>query len=104
MIRAYYFLQADMTARSGDERQWEIGEHRTIADPSEIALCEYGYHSSPSLWDALACFGLVLALTLAAPWVVHNWPASSDTMLADTLLAPLSPITEPLRMARDAMR
>src|SRR5208282_2154925 len=53
MTRAYHFLRDDMTAGSGNEKPWEIGETRTIADPSKIALCEYGYHSSPSLWDAL---------------------------------------------------
>jgi hypothetical protein len=52
-LKAYHFLQADMTAGSGDEKAWEIGETRTIADRSRIILCEYGYHSSPSLWDAL---------------------------------------------------
>src|SRR5208337_1653389 len=53
MLKAYHFLQADMTAGSGDEKPWSVGETRTIADPSKIALCQYGYHSSPSLWDAL---------------------------------------------------
>ncbi len=53
MIKAYHFLQADMTAGSGNERPWEVGETRTIKDPSKIALCKYGYHSSPTLWDAL---------------------------------------------------
>jgi len=53
MIKAYHFLQADMTAGSGDEKPWEIGEERTIKDKKSIKLCEYGYHSSPTLWDCL---------------------------------------------------
>ena len=52
-VRAYHFLLNDMRAHSGDEKPWEIGETRTIADVSRIKLCEYGYHSSPTLWDAL---------------------------------------------------
>ena len=54
MITAYHFLLAGMRAGSGHEKAWEIGETRTIADPQNIRLCKYGYHSSPSLWDALA--------------------------------------------------
>ena len=53
MTRAYHFLLDDMCAHSGDEKPWEIGETRTIADVSRIKLCQYGYHSSPTLWDAL---------------------------------------------------
>ena len=53
MITAYHFLRADRTAGSGDESPWEIGETRTISDLSKIVLCQYGYHSSPTLWDAL---------------------------------------------------
>ena len=53
MARAFHFLNADMTANSGNEKAWEIGETRTIEDESRINLCEFGYHSSPTLWDAL---------------------------------------------------
>ena len=53
MARAFHFLNADMTANSGNEKAWEIGETRTIEDVSRIQLCTYGYHSSPTLWDAL---------------------------------------------------
>ena len=53
MAKAFHFLNADMCANSGDEKPWEIGETRTIADRARIKLCEYGYHSSPTLWDAL---------------------------------------------------
>ena len=53
MTPAYHFLNADMTASSGNEPRWEIGETRTIAATKRIKLCAYGYHSSPTLWDAL---------------------------------------------------
>ncbi|MFZ1975826.1 MAG: putative immunity protein [Candidatus Acidiferrales bacterium] len=53
-MKAYHFLQENMTAGCGDEKAWEVGEKRTIANPSEIVLCRFGYHSSPSLWDALS--------------------------------------------------
>jgi immunity protein 5 of polymorphic toxin system len=49
---AYHFLRADFTAGSGNEKPWEIGEERTVEGP--IELCTSGYHSSPTLWDALS--------------------------------------------------
>ena len=52
-IIGYHFLREDFSAGSGDEKPWKIGETRTIADRSKIALCKYGYHFSPTLWDAL---------------------------------------------------
>ena len=73
-MKGYHFLQADMTAGSGDEAPWEIGEKRTIADPSKIVLCEYGYHSSPSLWDALpyACGPVACLVEISDPIAVDN--------------------------------
>src|SRR5690606_30188392 len=50
-IRAYHFLRSDMTAGSGDEPHWRVGEERTLEGP--IALCCCGYHSAPSWYDAL---------------------------------------------------
>ena len=52
--RAYHFLKADMTAASGHEKPWKIGEKRTVEDVKSIKLCKYGYHSSPTLYDALS--------------------------------------------------
>ena len=49
-MKAYHFLRADMTTDSGTESPWEIGEERTYH--GEIVLCQSGYHSSPTLWDA----------------------------------------------------
>jgi len=50
-MKAYHFLQADMRAGSGHEPPWKIGEKREIE--GEIALCERGYHSSRTWYDAL---------------------------------------------------
>ena len=49
---AYHFLKDDMTGGYGTEPAWEIGEEREIKD-GEIKLCERGYHSSPSFYNAL---------------------------------------------------
>ena len=48
---AYHFLQADMRAGEGKEPPWEVGETRSFS--GSVSLCRAGYHSSPSLWDAL---------------------------------------------------
>ena len=48
---AYHFLREDMTAGSGEEVAWSVGEERTIE--GDLALCDRGYHSAPSWWDAL---------------------------------------------------
>jgi len=53
-MKAWHFLKDDMTAGSGLEPAWSEGEERTIKGRKEIILCEYGYHSSPSPWCALA--------------------------------------------------
>jgi len=50
-MRAYHFLRDDMTAGSGNEPAWAVGETRTIE--GELELCKRGYHSSPSWFDAL---------------------------------------------------
>lgn len=73
-MKGFHFLQADMTTDSGDEAPWEIGEKRTIADPSKIVLCEYGYHSSPSLWDALpyACGPMACLVEISKPIAVDD--------------------------------
>ncbi len=49
-MKAYHFLRADMTTGSGTELPWEIGEERICH--GAIVLCKFGYHSSPTLWDA----------------------------------------------------
>ena len=51
-MKAYHFLRDDMTAGSGNEPPWQLGEEREIK--GEIRLCERGYHSSPTWFDALS--------------------------------------------------
>jgi len=62
MIRAYHFLSDDMRCDediiAGRDEPWHLGELRTFApmrldagDGGFISLS--GYHSSPSLWDAM---------------------------------------------------
>ena len=50
-MRSYHWLRDDMTAGSGDEPAWTVGEQRTIE--GELVLCRRGYHSSPTLYDGL---------------------------------------------------
>jgi hypothetical protein len=49
-MKAYHFLLQNMNAGSGGEKAWKAGETRT---KREAKLCERGYHSSPSWYDAL---------------------------------------------------
>ena len=49
-IHSFHWLQADMRSGSGRERPWTVGETRSVPTAK---LCERGYHSSPTLWDAL---------------------------------------------------
>ena len=49
---ARHFLRDDMTAASGNEPAWTVGEERTYK--GEIKLCETGYHSSPSWFAAVS--------------------------------------------------
>src|SRR3990167_6908203 len=68
-MRAYHFLRTDMTAGYGTEEPWREGETREIpkGDRSRIELCEYGYHSSPSWYDALGyapgAMGCIVAIS-----------------------------------------
>ena len=54
-MKGFKFLQADMRSSRGDEPAWEIGVKRDIPKErrKEIVICKYGYHASPTLWDAL---------------------------------------------------
>ena len=51
----YHFLRHNYRAGRGDEKPWVIGETRIIpvANRKKIVLCKYGYHFSPTLFDAL---------------------------------------------------
>ena len=50
---SWHWLKADMHAGSGREKAWTVGEERT-SKCKVIKLCKSGYHSSPTLFDALA--------------------------------------------------
>jgi len=50
-MRAYHFLRKDMTAKFGDEPPWQRGETRTWK--GECIMCQSGYHSSRTWFDAL---------------------------------------------------
>jgi len=50
-VRAYHFLREDMTTMFGNEPPWKVGETRTVE--GKCILCTYGYHSSPTWFDAL---------------------------------------------------
>jgi hypothetical protein len=51
-MKAFHFLKDNMCGGYGDEPPWKIGEERDIGDDN-LRLCERGYHSSPSWYDAL---------------------------------------------------
>src|ERR1035437_8233975 len=48
---AYKFIKDDFRSGSGDEPAWEIGKKRTVK--GKIVLCESGYHSCNTFYDAL---------------------------------------------------
>ena len=50
-MKAYHFLQDDMTAGSGNEPPWKVGEERE--HKGELIMCQSGYHASPTWRDAL---------------------------------------------------
>ena len=70
-MKAFHWLRDDMTAGSGEEPAWKIGETRTIE--GDLVLCERGYHHSPTLWD-----GLFYARGSMACVVDASEPAATD--------------------------
>jgi hypothetical protein len=50
-MKAYHFLRNDWRADYSDEAPWRVSETRRMYGP--IALCQRGYHSSPTWLDAL---------------------------------------------------
>ena len=48
---AYHFMREGLRSGAGEEPAWTLGEERSIE--GEIVLCQHGYHSSPTLLDAL---------------------------------------------------
>ena len=52
VMRAYHFLKDNMTGGYGNEPAWVEGEERTVE--GELKMCAWGYHASPSWYDALS--------------------------------------------------
>jgi len=50
-VKAYHFLKRDMRSTYEDELPWKVGETRTIE--GRCVLGKWGYHSSPTWYDAL---------------------------------------------------
>jgi hypothetical protein len=50
-MKAYHFLQANMTAGSGNEPAWTVGEEREVK--GKLQMYAHGYHSSRTWRDAL---------------------------------------------------
>lgn len=50
-MKAYHFLKEDMCGDYGSELAWKISEERSVA--GELRMCQWGYHASPSWYDAL---------------------------------------------------
>ena len=72
MVRAYHFLESDMTSSYGTDEPWKVGETRKLT--GEVGLCVRGFHSSPTPFDALGyAQGPVLCL------VDVSKPAETDT-------------------------
>ncbi len=51
-MKAYHFLKDDMCGGYGNEPAWEEGEKRTVK--GDLVMCSWGYHASPSWYDALS--------------------------------------------------
>ena len=50
-IKAYHFLKDDMCGGYGNESVWKVGEERKVN--GKLVMCQWGYHASPSFYDAL---------------------------------------------------
>ena len=50
-MKAYHFLKDNMKGGYGTEKAWEVGEEREV--DGELIMCRWGYHASPSFYDAL---------------------------------------------------
>ena len=50
-MKAYHFLKDNMCGGYGNEPAWKEGEERTVE--GKLEMCEWGYHASPSWYDAL---------------------------------------------------
>ena len=51
-MKAYHFLKDNMRGGWGRERAWKVGEEREVK--GKLQMCHWGYHASPSFYDALS--------------------------------------------------
>jgi len=51
-MKGYHFLKDNMCGGYGNELAWKIGEEREVE--GELKMCQWGYHASPSFYDALS--------------------------------------------------
>ena len=88
-IAAYWFACEDEQGRAYSpnkpDEKWRIGQRRTLK--GEIIPCQYGYHASPSLWDALryAPGALACKVELSGTIVPHGddkYAASTRKLVA----------------------
>ena len=88
-MRAYHFLKSDMRSGEGDEPPWEVGQTRSLPKRRTIVPCEYGYHASPSLWDALqyAPGPIACLVELDGDVTEHGSPVDKMAGRTRTLLA-----------------
>ena len=88
-MRAYHFLKSDMRSGEGSEEPWTVGETRSLPKQREIVPCQYGYHASPTLWDALTYApGPVACLVeLDGDVIEHGLPVDKLAGRTRTLIA-----------------
>ena len=88
-ITAYWFACEDEQGRAYSpnkpDEKWRIGQRRTLK--GEIIPCQYGYHASRSLWDALryAPGALACKVELSGTIVPHGddkYAASTRKLVA----------------------
>ena len=83
-MKAYHFLKQDMTAGSGSEPAWKVGETRTYS--GKVRLCHTGYHSSRTWYDALryAPEGMACIVDVSKP---IEWDDDKQASATRTLVA-----------------
>ena len=102
-MKAWHFLREDMTAGNGNEPAWTVGETRSLPDDREIIPCEYGYHASPTAWDALEYTpGPVLCLVeIDGDLHEHGSPVNKYAARSRTLIAAINVSRELREFAAD---
>jgi len=103
-VKAYHFLREDMTAGSGNEPPWTVGETRRMN--GKLSLCERGYHSSPTPADALRYpLGPILCLVEVSEPVMRD--KTKQVSASRTLLKAVDVLRtlheQACRIARDVL-